>query len=358
MFNRAITEFTGNCVIVGCGRNHSRCDYSLHPNSKDYYTINIDNTCNPDYVFDLTSSNLPTALNQRFFVTLTEHLPYYAYNTYETGFMPRNNGESQFDGHLGFNNLMTLTKPEGFILICGSAPNKEFRKSLYPDGSNPIKYIELHHLLLLIPKNQNWDIETIKQTVKQNIFLQDLITKAALKNQVNSVPINDWTFCPILYKDLKTFREDIACWRSRSNKKSNSPPYFLEPAFHSASQASSQPVSWFKHYFDPDKHPIRFIIITLGLGLFYYLFRAIYRAIIYCCSLSSKKDQHVPTNNLSSTGQIAQQADILLMDPTLRGAYPEHAKDLASNSSSATLIHPDTETKQSPALRSPLIQSR
>lgn len=154
---RNIASFKGEAAIIGCTQTHPLCDRRhLHSDQASFYSIDMNKDQRPDMVLNITEE-LPRILLERFQFTHLENVDYAAYN--ENTLRPRS------DGAKGFQNLLAMTKANGFIYIVGCPRQKEYRLELAKRG---MVYIELVALPfheenenILIPMNQNADIEEI-----------------------------------------------------------------------------------------------------------------------------------------------------------------------------------------------------
>jgi len=178
--NNAIDDFKGNAVIIGCGRIHSGACKILHGDSKEFFTIDINNNnINPDLQLDITTPTLPDSLRGRFQITIMEGLPFFCYNQ---------DGDST---NFGFKNILDITKENGFIVISACAPKREFRDCL-----KDLKYIEVTSRIVFFSKNQSLSIDDIKLQFKNDLFLNN-----TLKNCIRSDRKK-------IFQDYKTLESD------------------------------------------------------------------------------------------------------------------------------------------------------
>lgn len=174
MFNRPIDEFKGEAVVLGCSHKNPTCSKrgAFHPENL-FYTIDLAEEMKADCILDIEHPLLEN-LKNKFKFTLLEHLPYSAYNhrlhmrrMNKKTYLLMNNfystAEESF--HPGFSNVLSMTMTDGFIVILGCPPQKEFRSELAK--RNP-KYLEFgpNNDHVLIPKNQALSLDEVKAQIK------------------------------------------------------------------------------------------------------------------------------------------------------------------------------------------------
>lgn len=160
MKQRAIQDFHGEGVVIGCTHRASYCSHNTHKDHHHFYTIDINKAAKPDFVFNLRGM-LPQDLEKRFKLTYVENLPYDAYN--QNTFSAKK--ENSLSGLQGFENIWNMTQDDGFILIRGCSRDKNYRRSLMQKG---LFYIELNdnNNNILIPKNQFLSLAEIDEALK------------------------------------------------------------------------------------------------------------------------------------------------------------------------------------------------
>ncbi|MFC3909821.1 hypothetical protein ACFORL_12135 [Legionella dresdenensis] len=197
LFNRTISDFPGQCVVIGCSHTHKLCqNKQLHADPQSFYTIDINPEHHPDAVLNITQP-LPAALEQRFRLTVVEQLDYYAYNA---------SAQLGQAGPQGFHNIWQMTAPDGFILITGCPREQKYREQLY---SRYLRYIELNESgnAILIPRDQSLAIITIRRKLKTlKSDLQALIKHARTDNRNK---LSALKFCELSYENLLTLDETV-----------------------------------------------------------------------------------------------------------------------------------------------------
>lgn len=204
---RSISDFFGKGVVIGCSHNHIHCSKKDLHQPDAFYTIDINSKQNPDFTFDITEE-LPPGFNNRFQLTLLEHLDCVAYNKsrfklvsiwgadkpggekIEMKTTTTCSEEEQVKGEKGFKNIRAMTDTDGFILIVGSPRSACYRKSY-----NHLNYIEFSSEIVLIPNNQEMSIQQIHDQIHNlDESLQNTIN--AVTNFKN-IPVQDLKFCKI-----------------------------------------------------------------------------------------------------------------------------------------------------------------
>jgi hypothetical protein len=207
---RDITGFNGKGVVIGCSHNHSFCRSTRHADKQEFFTIDMDHRQSPDLTFNITDSELPVALKDRFLLTMTECIDCTAYcpqPLYRQRTEQRQNQSIQ-----GFNNLLAMTQEQGFLLIVGCPRIQDFRNSL-----RNLKYIESpDQEVVLVPKNQNLTIDEIRAGIqKLHSSLQNAITeKITLSDNL--------AFCSVNVENMPTVREIILSNRTSTTESQNS----------------------------------------------------------------------------------------------------------------------------------------
>ncbi len=176
---REIGQFKGRNAIIGCTASHPSCEGECHPQSQ-YYSFDF-YAKGADFPLDITAS-LPVEFKKRFNITLVENLDFQAYNT---------DAFHRYDGKSGFTNIWEMTEDEGYILIIGCPREVEYRISI-----KDLKYIELdsQHSYVLIPKNQNINIEEIRERIRAHPQLNSLIVKLVPDA---TAAISNFSFCDV-----------------------------------------------------------------------------------------------------------------------------------------------------------------
>lgn len=179
---RKLNQFSGNYAVIGCSISHPRCEGECHSDTNDYYSIDLAEAINPDFVFNITTE-LPPELSKRFQIIFLENVDWVAYN------LPPDDYPAHYpirNGDKGFKNIWEMTRDDGFIFIKGCPRTKEFRTSL-----KDLKYIETtadNHPTeiecVIVPKNQNLTIEEFNEQIHRNREVYSLINKLNKTNYV------------------------------------------------------------------------------------------------------------------------------------------------------------------------------
>lgn len=211
--NRDLADFKGKAAIIGCSGNNSFCDtkHLFHPSDENFYSIDISETQKPDSILNITET-LPEVFKERFELTVLEHIDFTAYNE------PIDTRTRSYNGKKGFQNILNMTKDDGFILFIGCPRQKEYRAELY---KQKIKYIELDsdNECILIPKNQKLSIKEVKDKIsKLEPSLFQSINNAAKFNKAKPKQLN---FCEVNYDSLDTFENIIAQDRKLLSRNDN-----------------------------------------------------------------------------------------------------------------------------------------
>lgn len=189
-FNRSIDLFRGSAAVIGCARDD--CDRHIHDNPDIFYSFDKNNK-NADAVGDIRTPQLPESLKNRFNFIMTEYLDNTAYNDTQTV------NDAAMRGAQGFENLLSMTTDEGFILIVGSPRNKEFRQCMY---SRELKYIELDvsASFILIAKNQSLSLDEITMKISRSSEMKAVMSHFA--SSTRFIKPQHLQFCTIPEKFL------------------------------------------------------------------------------------------------------------------------------------------------------------
>lgn len=194
---RDIDEFKGKNAVIACSSKIDCGNQDCHPEDS-YYSINFSSMTEPDCLYDITKP-LNDKLKERFEITYVECLDDTAYNKRigRAANRPNNNGDK------GFQNLLDMTKPNGFIVILGCNRYKQPRNSL-----QNLKYIELpvqNYCGVIIPKDQSLTIDEVNQQIKNNKDLTLLIERIHKKTYIPTD--HKFSFCDIKYEDLNSLED-------------------------------------------------------------------------------------------------------------------------------------------------------
>ncbi len=198
LFNRALSAFKGSAVVVGCSHGHTFCNKGLHQGEDVFFTIDRNGEETPDVIFDITKKELPEELRERFKLTLLECIDYTAYNA-----SPDHQGNDE--GIQGFNNVWDMTSEDGFIVIVGCPPEKNFRERIV---ARNLKYIELDNdkASILIAKNQALNIHEITEQLEN---LDQPLKKSIhkIKNLKQTRREAELKFCDTPYEQMDGFEK-------------------------------------------------------------------------------------------------------------------------------------------------------
>ncbi|MFC3908270.1 hypothetical protein ACFORL_04165 [Legionella dresdenensis] len=197
---RNLAKFNKKYAVIGCGHNHGHCSEKgqLHP-EEDYYSIDIQQHLQPDFVFDVTTT-LPQDLYQRFEIVFLENLDWYAYNLAPEYLSKLKLPEIERNG---FENIYDMTRDDGFIVISGCPRLKPFRNSI-----KELKYVEITRdpcpnkmEVVIIPKNQTIPEEEIDHYIRSNPEIVRLIEAL---NKINYFPqgIHKFKYCEKNYEEF------------------------------------------------------------------------------------------------------------------------------------------------------------
>lgn len=157
------------CVVIGCSDTHSLCDHSLH---HGFFSIDMDKLVSPDHVMNITSDTLPEHFKEKFYLTFTENLDCGAYSILFGKSTDTVENTKNATGWQGLKTIIDLTRPDGFILLSGCPRQFDFRYTIF---TKKIKYIEITPDDVLIPMNQNLNINVINEQISQSEILYTVI---------------------------------------------------------------------------------------------------------------------------------------------------------------------------------------
>lgn len=203
-YNRPISEFKGDSVVIGCSQNHTFVGHvdRPHQDPKAFYSIDANPKNNADFVFNINDP-LPQEFKNRFHFTFLECMPISTYGlALESSESDDLEIKSDFKPHPGFQNILDMTHHDGMILIISVPRYKHARISLYQHG---IKYIELANgKAIIFSKNQKLTLpETLEKAAALSLAAYATINNAVYLNGDENC--NILRFCNIAYKDLPSF---------------------------------------------------------------------------------------------------------------------------------------------------------
>jgi len=192
-----IEDFKGDAVVIGCVTVGCIKNIHNHPDgvSFDQKFFTVDIRPGADLRHDIRTPLPNEHFKERFSLVLAEGLPFTAYTKNDK--LPPGHLFYSLNGDIGFENMLAMARPDGFILIIGSSRTKESRQCVH---SRSLKYIELDSggRCILIPKNQTLTIEVIKERLRE-ADLKPIIERALLSRPTPSKEPPS----PISQQDLK-----------------------------------------------------------------------------------------------------------------------------------------------------------
>ncbi|MCL9682593.1 hypothetical protein [Legionella maioricensis] len=192
-------------LVIGCSHDNPHCSHNreTHPNSDDFYTIDINKDLNPDLHLDVVNDDIPENLVNNFKLTILEYLPSDVYN--HNDLITQVTGSS---GQRGLHNIRNMTDENGLIMVIGNRRSFQFRSSL----AN-LNYIELAEsedkdsAVIIIPNNQSLSFEEVMEQVHE--------LPSPLKNSITAAtstffqPLEPHEFCKLNYTPSPENKEII-----------------------------------------------------------------------------------------------------------------------------------------------------
>lgn len=212
---RALGEFKGRGVVIGCSNFNNSCQKQhIHQGEDNFYTIDMDPNKRPDLIFDVTS-DLPEDFKSRFQLTYLECLDYTAYNDDPLSKLHKR----KYGGIQGFQNIWDMTSENGFILINGCPREKMFRRQI---SIRQLHYIELDTAgeCILVAKNQQLSFDEVVQEIEH---LDPALKKTIdyCKTIWGAEPNPKSGFFDLEYDNLPCMRADIIGMRGIKKEQQN-----------------------------------------------------------------------------------------------------------------------------------------